>query len=97
MNIARILNQENTTIVDVREYIEYIMGHIDGSRHIPLRKVMSRIEDFRNMSTPIVVYCRSGNRSEQAKLLLQASGIKEVYNGGGIDEMKYLMKAASQV
>jgi phage shock protein E len=39
------------------------------------------------MPKPIVVYCRSGNRSGMAKTILNQQGINEVYNGGGVYEM----------
>jgi len=92
MNLREIANQENTTIVDVRESFETLFGKVDNSINIPLRKISNRIEDFREMSLPIVVYCRSGNRSESAMKLLKALGIKEVYNGGSISDVRALLK-----
>ena len=92
MNLRDIANQENTTIVDVRESFETLFGKVDNSINIPLRKISNRIEDFRKMSLPIVVYCRSGNRSESAMKLLKALGIKEVYNGGSVSDVRALLK-----
>ena len=40
--------------------------------------------------TPIMVYCRSGNRSGQAKQALEAIGYKNVTNAGGYDALRYL-------
>jgi rhodanese-related sulfurtransferase len=34
---------------------------------------------------PVVVYCRSGKRSEQAKVILDGAGWQKVENLGGID------------
>jgi phage shock protein E len=39
------------------------------------------------MQGPIVVYCRSGNRSGMAMSLLKQAGLSEVYNGGGLHDM----------
>jgi phage shock protein E len=39
------------------------------------------------MPKPIVVYCRSGNRSGMAVNILGQNGVNEVYNGGGIHDM----------
>ena len=89
MDIKNIVNQPGATIVDVRETYEFAGGHARGAINIPLSSLMSRLKEFRKMSTPIVVYCRSGSRSGQAKLLLQANGIQEVYNGGGLSDMEY--------
>ncbi len=92
MNLRNIINQGNATIVDVREPIEVMMGKAKGATNIPLRKIPSRVEEFRQMSKPIIVYCRSGNRSAQAMGYLRAQGIQEVYNGGSLSEVKALLK-----
>lgn len=92
MDLQKVINQETTSIVDVREPFETFFGKAKGAVNIPLRAINSRIEEFQKMSKPIVVYCRSGNRSEQAKKLLLAKGIKEVYNGGSLSEIKALLK-----
>lgn len=92
MDLQKIINQESTTLVDVREPFETWMGKIEGAINIPLRTIQSRLDEFRQMSKPIVVYCRSGNRSGQAMSYLRAQAIKEVYNGGSLSEVKALLK-----
>lgn len=92
MDLQDIAKQDTTTFVDVREVFETFFGKVDGSVNIPLRKIAEKMDDFRQMSQPIVVYCRSGNRSEQAMKLLKALGIKEVYNGGSVSNVKALLK-----
>jgi phage shock protein E len=77
----------NATIVDVRTPEEFAQGHFDGAVNIPLDKVPERLQEFKNMSAPIVAYCRSGNRSGQAMAFLKQNGVNEVYNGGGLDDM----------
>ncbi len=91
MNLNNIVNHKNVTIVDVREPFEFMLGHVAGAINIPLRNVMSRKEEFRVMAKPLVVYCRSGSRSQQAQLVLTASGVDEVYNGGSLKEMRNLL------
>lgn len=76
-----------TTIVDVRTPEEYSERHVSGAINIPLDQVSQRIQEFKEMQTPIVAYCRSGNRSGMAVSLLKQNGIKDVSNGGGIDKM----------
>lgn len=92
MDLQKIINQESTTIVDVREPFETYLGKAKGSVNIPLGAIPNRVEEFRKMSKPIVMYCRSGNRSEQATNYLKAQGIEEVYNGGSLSEVKALLK-----
>lgn len=95
MDLRTVVNQPNTTIIDVREPFEYAMGHVEGSVNIPLGSIPSRLEEFRNMEAPIVLYCRSGNRSGQAAGFLRANGIREAYNGGSLEDMRYFMAKAA--
>ena len=46
----------------------------------------SRIAEFRNMPQPLVLVCRSGNRSGIAAAMLHAQGI-EAWNGGAWDDI----------
>ncbi|MBK9016605.1 MAG: rhodanese-like domain-containing protein [Saprospiraceae bacterium] len=72
MDLSKIVNNPMATLVDVRETYEFQASHAPGAINIPLGSIFQRIEEFKKMSAPIVVYCRSGNRSEHAKLVLQA-------------------------
>jgi phage shock protein E len=64
------------------------MGNVEGSLNIPLNEVPDMVEDFRNMSKPIIMCCASGNRSGQAVQFLRYHGIEEVYNAGSWGEVK---------
>jgi phage shock protein E len=68
-------------IVDVRTPGEFSQGHAKGAVNIPLDKISANIQKFKNKPA-IVVCCRSGNRSGQAKAILESSGIDNVHNGG---------------
>jgi len=92
MDLQKIVNQNNATIVDVRESFETFFGIAPGATKIPLSGIKKRVEEFRKMSKPIVVYCRSGNRSGKAMNYLKAQGITEVYNGGSLAEVKALLE-----
>lgn len=82
-----LLKNPTTTVVDVRETGEFAGGHYRGAINIPLGIIPLRLDEFKSMQGPIVVYCRSGNRSGMAMMLLKQAGITEVYNGGGINDM----------
>ena len=82
MNIQDLINDDNTTIVDVRTQGEFIWGNVSGSINIPLDEVVERTEELREMQ-PLVLCCLSGGRSGQATSYLQAQGFESVYNGGG--------------
>jgi phage shock protein E len=82
-----LLNDPSTTVVDVREINEFALGHFEGAINIPLGIIPLRLDEFKSMNGPIVVYCRSGNRSGMAMNLLKQAGLSEVYNGGGLNDM----------
>ena len=92
MDLQKIINQENVTLVDVRESFETFFGVAEGATKIPLRTIKKRVNEFHKMSKPIVVYCRSGNRSAKAMNYLKAQGILQVYNGGSLTNIRKLLK-----
>ena len=71
-------------IVDVREPDEYqgSLGHIRGSRLVPLGVLAARAGELAR-DRPVVAVCRSGARSAQASVLLQRAGFKDVANLAG--------------
>ena len=82
MNIQELINDSQTTIVDVRTEEEFLNGNVNGSINIPLHEVIDKIEDLKQMQ-PLVLCCLSGGRSGQATAFLQAQGCDQAYNGGG--------------
>lgn len=92
MDLRKIITKENTTLIDVREPYEFAAGHASGAINIPLGSISQRVNEIKEMSLPIVVYCQSGRRSANAMGLLKAHGIEEVYNGGSLDEVFYYQK-----
>ena len=86
------LINDNTTIVDVRTPEEYAVEHIPSAINIPLDQVAQRINEFKEMPQPIIVYCRSGNRSGIAVSILKQNGIVDAVNGGGLNDLKQNMK-----
>lgn len=86
-----IVNQPSATIIDVRSPMEFESSHVNGAINIPLEYVSTSVEQFKNFSKPVILYCRSGNRSGLALHILKASGVTEAYNGGGLDDMQNLL------
>ncbi|WP_407286849.1 rhodanese-like domain-containing protein [Streptomyces sp. BP-8] len=64
-------------LVDVRNPTEYAVGALPGARSIPLASLTDRIAEL-DPSRPVVLYCRSGNRSVIAAALLEAHGFGDV-------------------
>lgn len=68
-------------LVDVRTPGEFSSGSVNGAVNIPLDRINSQLATFKNKEQ-IVVFCRSGARSGQAKSILERNGIQNVLNGG---------------
>lgn len=79
-NLATLIN-EGAFLVDVRSSGEFADGHVNGSVNIPLDQVQNQLAKFKEKEN-IVVFCRSGNRSSQAKSILEQNGFTNVTNGG---------------
>ncbi|PJJ02526.1 rhodanese-related sulfurtransferase [Streptomyces sp. 2333.5] len=64
-------------LIDVRNPAEYEAGALPGARNIPLAGLRHRIGEL-DPDRPVVLYCRSGNRSVIAAALLEAHGFGDV-------------------
>jgi rhodanese-related sulfurtransferase len=68
-------NRDRYQILDVREPYEWDAGHIEGAIHVPLNDVLAGREQGKlDPTRPVVVVCRTGNRSELATTMLRARG-----------------------
>lgn len=68
-------------LVDIRTPEEFAEGHLPGSVNVNFKKrtFKSFISKF-DKNTPVLIYCRSGNRSGKAEKAMRALGFKEVYD-----------------
>ena len=83
-DLKESLARDAVTLVDVRNLSEWVTGHIDGARHIPLGYLGDRLDEIPR-TRPIVVQCAAGSRSAIGASLLQARGVDRVVNlVGGI-------------
>jgi phage shock protein E len=87
--LQKIINDDGF-LVDVRTPSEYSEGNVKGSINIPLDKIPSELAKFKNKKH-IVVFCRSGSRSSQAKIVLEINGFTNVINGGTWNDINNLL------
>lgn len=80
---ARKLVAEGASLLDVRTQQEFAAGHIEGALNIPLQELQQRLHELPK-DRPVVVYCRSGNRSSSAAKLLENQGYSAVHDLGGM-------------
>ena len=81
---AKLDAGEKINLVDVREPHEHAAFNIGGIL-LPLGHVQAlQLDDIEDMKEEIIyIYCRSGNRSGQACLMLEPYGFKNVINVTG--------------
>lgn len=78
---VQTMNHDDAVLLDVREDGEVEKGRISGSVHIPLSKLGARKDELeKHRQGPIIVACRSGNRSGKAAAMLRKEGYEPVYN-----------------
>ncbi len=77
--------QENFVLLDVREDAEIATAKINGSLHIPMGNIPSRVNElFKDKR--IIVHCHHGGRSMRVTRWLRDNGFENVSNlAGGID------------
>lgn len=71
------------SVIDVREPEEYQRGHVAGALNIPPRELMKDAEQLAGLpkNTNIIVYCRTGSRSNVAMNILSSLGFTNIVNG----------------
>lgn len=71
----KLENNDKIAVIDVREPSEFAAGSIGGALLIPLGELESKIKDFNfPQEKEIIVYCRSGHRSQTAAGILKKLG-----------------------
>jgi rhodanese-related sulfurtransferase len=70
-------------IIDVREPEEYAASHVAQAINIPPSDLMQGASQLKDVAkdTKLVVYCRTGSRSNVAMQILQQLGFTNLVNG----------------
>ena len=86
--LIEFIELNDAILVDVRTEDEYNSGYIENSLNIDyFSNDFSVNADKLDKNTPIILYCRSGNRSSMSANKISKLGFKEIYNlEGGILE-----------
>lgn len=72
-------------LLDVREQIEWEEAHVEGAVLIPMGELSTRLDELPT-DEDILIICRSGNRSAQARDLIRQAGFERVTSiSGGIN------------
>jgi phage shock protein E len=75
-------------LVDVRTPQEFQEGHLPGATLINSEELFSRIQEFgSDKKREVVLYCKSGGRSQGVADHLMSIGFERVFNAGGYKEL----------
>jgi rhodanese-related sulfurtransferase len=80
---AHQMYEEGTYVLDVRTQEEWNDFHAPSTTLIPLDELTSRVDELPK-DQPIVVVCRSGNRSQTGRDILLQAGFNATSMNGGL-------------
>ena len=69
--------------IDVREPSEFATGHVAGALNIPPQELMSDSSQLNSIAkdAELILYCKSGSRSNVSKNILESMGYTNIING----------------
>lgn len=85
----KIINN-GAILIDVRSEEEYAENHIQGATLLNVEEIdeITAKDVINTLDTEVIVYCQSGNRSSQAKKILQDLGYTNVFDLGAMSNWK---------
>ena len=75
------LLQQGAQLIDVRSTVEFSRGALPGAVNMPIDR-FAQYQHQIDPQRPVLLYCRSGQRSEMVKRFLQSLGFENVHNIG---------------
>jgi rhodanese-related sulfurtransferase len=81
---VQLMNHESAVIIDVGEPSEFKAGHIPGAMNVPVGSLQDSVDKLgKYKEKPVLLCCRSGNRSAKGAMVLKRHGFANVYNLSG--------------
>ena len=87
-DIEKLL-KEGATVLDIRDQSEYDQGHLEGSMHIPMERLLQNLSRIPR-DRPIVTCNADDALSATAAEILHAHGFK-AFDGGGWSRLAQLL------
>lgn len=93
----KISKMKDVKLLDVRTEEEFDEGHIANAQNLVYDENFSEKIAELDKSKPVIVYCKSGGRSEKCAQILKDSGFVKIYDlKGGITEWKFKGKTTKK-
>ncbi|HEC11892.1 MAG TPA: rhodanese-like domain-containing protein [Acidiferrobacteraceae bacterium] len=83
----QLVKEAAAQLLDVRTTQEYLQASLPGAVNVPLAAIQTATIKL-DKTKPVIVFCRSGQRSANACVVLEGMGFDTVHNLGAIT--KYL-------
>lgn len=90
-DLKEMVNNPETTLVDVRVPEEFNQKTAKGAVNIPLAKIQDNIEFFKKQKK-VVVFCNRGFQASEALEILKKNGVENVYTGKTLDNVVAIQK-----
>jgi phage shock protein E len=86
-----MMDDGDVVILDVREPSEFATGHVPGAINVPLGEIrMGRtLPECPDLDKTVLIYCRSGRRSDIGGRIMASSGYRDVRNFLGVIQWPY--------
>lgn len=87
---VQLINKEDAIVIDIRENNELAQGSIRDAKHYPLSVLKQRVNELHsNSDKPVIAYCKSGHRANEACAILKQNNFTNVMSlKGGIEAWK---------
>lgn len=73
--------KKGAQLIDVRSPMEFNQGAISGAINLPITSIQGHTDTI-DKTKPVLLYCRSGQRSGMVMNFLVSLGFEDVYNIG---------------
>jgi rhodanese-related sulfurtransferase len=81
---VQLINREKAVVVDVCEADEFAAGHVVGAKNIPLAQLEEKlVAAVKNKTLPLILVCKSGNRSGRAVATAKKLGFEKALSLSG--------------
>lgn len=71
--------EPGVVVLDVRTATEFAAGHVPGARNVSHDELPARLDELAALrDTPVVLYCRSGRRTQLAEDVLRKAGFTKL-------------------
>lgn len=86
-NAIRLMNNDESLVIDVREATEYKNGHLSAAKNMPFSTIKDKLQDIAKYKDKnVLAYCASGAISAKTCRMLKKEGFSKVHNiSGGIN------------